>query len=128
MMKEGKKVVYVCSKYSGDIETNSAAARNYCRVAVNMGYIPLAPHLLFPQFMSEEKERNLAMTMDLELIDRCDEFWVCGPEISSGMKTEIEYAKRHNKPIRRYEDICLKGSQLCWTRPTKRSFSLMRLI
>lgn len=43
-----RPIVYVCSPYSGDVETNVAAARRYCRFAVDKGFIPIAPHLLYP--------------------------------------------------------------------------------
>ena len=99
------KVVYICSKYSGDIEKNSAAARDYCRMAVDMGYIPIAPHLLFPQFMCEATERDLAISMDLVLLDKCDEIWVCGPELSKGMSIEVEYATKKGMIIKRFENI-----------------------
>lgn len=67
--KEEKKnkgfmpVVYICSPYAGDVEQNTAAAQKYCRFAVDKGTVPLAVHLLFPQFMSEETERKLALHM-----------------------------------------------------------------
>ena len=62
--------------------------------------MPLPPHLWLPQFLSEETERDLAIGMDLRLLERCDELWVCGDEISEGMAAEIEYAKSACIPIR----------------------------
>lgn len=43
-------LVYICSPYRGDIETNSQNARAYCSLAASQGCIPFAPHLLFTQF------------------------------------------------------------------------------
>ena len=43
-----RPIVYICSPYAGDVERNTAAARRYSRFAVDAGYIPIAPHLLFP--------------------------------------------------------------------------------
>ena len=48
-----RPIVYICSPYAGDIDRNTAAARKYSRFAVETGYIPIAPHLLFPQFMND---------------------------------------------------------------------------
>ena len=45
-----RPLIYVCSPLSGDIAANQENARRYCRFAVDSGYIPLAPHLYFPQF------------------------------------------------------------------------------
>lgn len=41
-------VVYICSRYSGDVKRNTEMARRYCRYAVDQGCIPLAPHLILP--------------------------------------------------------------------------------
>jgi hypothetical protein len=58
-----RPIVYICSPYSGDVEGNVAAARRYSRFAVEQGYIPIAPHLLFPQFLDDDNpdERELGL-------------------------------------------------------------------
>ena len=66
-------VVYICSPYRGDTEGNTKKARRYSRYAVNQGYIPIAPHLLLPQFVSEETERDLALFMGMVLLSKCKE-------------------------------------------------------
>ena len=86
------KLIYVCSPYSGDIPNNTIYAQKASRMVVDMGHIPIAPHLLFPQFMSEESERELALKMDLKLIDKCYEVWVFGERMSKGMQMEVDYA------------------------------------
>ena len=48
-----RPVVYVCSPYSGNVEENVQNARRYCRFALENRTIPLAPHLLYPQFMDD---------------------------------------------------------------------------
>ena len=48
-----RPMVYVCSPFSGDVAGNIANARKYSRFAVEQGYIPIAPHLLFPQFLND---------------------------------------------------------------------------
>jgi hypothetical protein len=53
-----RPIVYICSPYSGDVEANVAAARRYSRFAVDKGFIPIAPHLLYPQFLNDDDERN----------------------------------------------------------------------
>jgi len=95
-----RPLVYICSPFSGDVEGNQQKARQYSRVAVEQGAIPIAPHLLLPQFMKEETERELAMTMDIAILSRCDELWVFGDKHSVGMQKEIAYAKRSQIPIR----------------------------
>ena len=70
--------------------------------ALEHGQIPLAPHLMFPQFVNDEdpEERNLALFMDIVLQGKCQELWVLGDVISEGMSVEIETAKRRRQPVR----------------------------
>lgn len=97
-----RPVVYICSPYAGDVDANVKAARRYSKFAVDAGYLPVAPHLLFPQFMDDTnpKERDLAMFFGNVLMSKCAELWVFGDTVSSGMEAEIERAKRKNYPIR----------------------------
>ena len=97
-----RPIVFICSPYAGDIDVNTENARRYCRMAVNSGYIPIAPHLLFPQFMNDDipRERELAMFFGNVLMSKCAEVWVCGDKISSGMEEEIRRAERKNYKIR----------------------------
>lgn len=103
-----RPIVYVCSPYSGQVEQNTENARKYCRFVVDSGCIPMAPHLFFPQFMSDssKKERDLAMFMDIVLLSKCAELWVFGDRISEGMSIEIERAKRKGQLIRYFTDGC----------------------
>lgn len=100
-----RPVVYICSPYKGDIEGNTDKARKYSRFAVDNGAIPIAPHLLLPQFMSEETERELAMFMNMVLLGRCAEIWVFsnGAE-TEGMKMEISRARYKNMKIRYFTE------------------------
>ena len=93
-------VVYICSRYSGDIERNTDLARRYSRLAVERGCVPLTPHLLLPQFLSEETERERAISLDLRFLSLCQELWVCGPDVSEGMRREIDRAVEMKIPIR----------------------------
>lgn len=95
-------LVYICSPYRGDTELNASAARLYCKFAVDNNAVPIAPHLLFPQFMDDTnaQERELAMRMNMIILDRCDEVWVFGNEISEGMEQEIKQAEKLGKEIR----------------------------
>lgn len=97
-----KPLVYICSPFSGDIEINNKRTREFCRFALDKGNIPLAPHLLFPQFMDDnnEQERDLAIFMDIILMGKCQEVWVLGDVISRGMSIEIEKAKKRRQPVR----------------------------
>ena len=97
-------VVYICSRFRGEIAHNIAMARRYSRFAVDRGCVPLTPHLWLPQFLSEETERELAISLDLRLMDVCRELWVCGDVISEGMRREMAYAADIGIPIRHVKE------------------------
>lgn len=111
--REFRPLVYICSPLSGAVQQNQENARRYSRFAVDSGAIPLAPHLYFPQFMSDSNpaERNLALFMDIVLLSKCSELWVFGETISKGMSIEIEKAKRKGQPIRYFTDECKEVSK-----------------
>ena len=96
-----RPLVYICSPLSGDVPGNTERARKFCRFALEKGQIPLAPHLMFPQFVNDDDpaERELAIFMDVILLGKCDELWVFGDRISEGMAVEIEIAKKRRQPI-----------------------------
>lgn len=101
-MSERKKV-FICSPFRGDMEGNAGKAAGYCRAACENGYLPIAPHLLFPQFLNEgiEAERQLGISMGLELLLRCDEVWVFGFEQGEARKKrEAAVQKRYGAKVR----------------------------
>jgi hypothetical protein len=106
-----KPLVYICSPYSGDVDENVNKARAFCRFALEQQCIPIAPHLMFPQFMddSNPKDRELAMFMDIVLMGKCNEVWVLSDTISEGMAMEIEKAEKRRQTVRyfnsRYEEV-----------------------
>lgn len=96
--------IFVCSPLSGDnMEENIEKAKEHCKGISLMGYLPIAPHLYFTQFLNDdnEAERRLGMDLGLRLLAECDEIWVYNEDgISAGMNEEIEMAKRLNIPIK----------------------------
>ena len=107
-MGRDSPIVYICSPYSGDVEKNTEAARRYCRYAADRGFIPLAPHLLFPQFLNEEspKEHQLGLFFGNALMSKCSEVWVFGDHISPGMEAEIRRARWKNYRLRYFTNNC----------------------
>jgi hypothetical protein len=101
-------LVYIASPFAGDIEYNTSRAKGYCRFAVSKGCVPLAPHLLYPQFMDDEdkEQREQGIRFALILLSKCDELWVFGDKISVGMSREIAKAKRKSKIIRYFSSKC----------------------
>jgi hypothetical protein len=110
-----RPIVYICSPYAGDIEKNVKAAQRYSRFAVDKGYIPIALHLLFPQFLNDDipAERQLGLFFGNALMSKCSEVWVFGSVISPGMQAEIKRARWKNyrlcyftEDLEEVQDVC----------------------
>src|SRR5665648_74645 len=103
-----RPIVYICSPYAGDTENNVQATQRYSRFAVDKGYIPVAPHPLFPQFMNDADpaERKLSLFFGNALMSKCSEVWVFGERISAGMEAEIKRARWKNYRLRYFTESC----------------------
>ena len=101
-------LVYICSPYQGNVDQNTLAAQRYSRFALENKCLPIAPHLLFPQFMGEETEvtRELALHMGTILLTKCHELWYFGDRISEGMKLELNRARLRGIPVRHFNENC----------------------
>lgn len=108
-----RPLVYICSPYAGDTERNVKNARKYSRFAFEQNTIPVAAHLLFPQFMDDNNpaEREAAMHFNYVLLGKCEELWVFGDIISNGMAHEIGIAKKRRQKIRYFSEECKEAGQ-----------------
>lgn len=109
--REPMTKVYVCSpfrpvskdpqKAEEEKRENIAFARRACNLLMRYSYLPIAPHLYFPQFLCDEieEQRELGMLLGRELLCGCDELWVFGERISEGMEAEIRQAKTSDIPV-----------------------------
>ena len=106
--KAYRPLVYICSPFAGDIPGNTKRAREYCRFAVAQGVIPLAPHLLYPQFMDDgnKEERALGLFFGTVLLGKCSEVWVFGERTSHGMRLELSKARKRGIPIKLFTENC----------------------
>ena len=98
--------VFICSPYRGDIEHNTEVARYAGHIAAVTGYVPVIPHLLYPQFLDDNipDERILGIQLGAELLKASDMMWLIGSKITKGMKYELEIAKKMRIPIRCYDE------------------------
>lgn len=100
--------IYICSPYRGDgtcsaRKENVARARQYARQAALMGYIPIAPHLYFTQYLDDNvpQERQLGLKFGIELLQECAELWCFGLDSpSEGMRAELDAARKYGVPVR----------------------------
>lgn len=112
-MKTYRPLVYICSPYSGDVAGNVKNARRYCRFAFEQGCIPIAPHLLFTQFLDDSnlKERELGLHFGNVLMSQCREVWVFGNSVSQGMDAEIRRARWKNYRLRFFDNALREVEQ-----------------
>ena len=107
------KKVFICSPFrpegrtdkdkKKDWEQNIETAQEACGIVLERGGIPYAPHLYFPQFLSEDNdvERRMGILLGLTWLAQCDEMWVIGDRVSEGMKQEIAKAEKWGIPVKR---------------------------
>lgn len=91
-----KPLVYIASPLSGDVEQNLEFARKACRFAIEREVTPFAPHLLYTQMLDDSSpaDRQLGIDMGNQMLELCDELWLCGDRISEGMANEKELAEQ----------------------------------
>ena len=100
------KKIFVCSPYRGDVEKNTKRAAQVARILCECGYIPVVPHLYFPNFLREDDqyERIRGIELGIELMKECDKIWLLGPKITNGMEYELETAKELQIPVEMYDE------------------------
>lgn len=105
------KLVYICSPFAGDIESNVRFARAACLYAASQGYAPVAVHLLYPQILDDNipTQREIGIRIGLRVMASCDELWICGSRISHGMSCEITEAERIGIPVRSLSTEQIQG-------------------
>lgn len=103
------KNVYICSPLrpvgpdsKKELKNNIEIAKQACRLAISKGYLPLAPHLYFTQFLDDDipKERTHGQKLGIEWLKNVSELWVIGDRISSGMQQELNKAKEWEIPVK----------------------------
>ena len=106
------KKIFVCSPYrptskteecrKDELMANINRAKTACRILTTLGFLPMAPHLYFTQFLKDEdaQERATGIRFGMEWLEAADEVWVFGETISEGMAAEIKRAQELKKPVR----------------------------
>lgn len=90
--------MYISHAFSSNPVGNRDAVARIARGLVYAGHLPLAPQLLFPQFLDETTERDLALQLCLRLVALADEVRVYG-DVTAGMRLEIDEAHGLGIPV-----------------------------
>ncbi len=92
------KLAYICSPYRGNAYQrirNIAYARHITRVALELGYTPIATHLYLPQILNDDipAQRRRGLKAGKDILNTCGTI-IIGARygISEGMAAEIEAA------------------------------------
>lgn len=92
------KLVFLAHPVSGDIEGNMKSMKQWARLAVQEGLVPMAPYFLLTQILDDQiaEERGLGMMMGQAVIEICDLVWVCGEHVTAGMTSDLRKARAWN--------------------------------
>lgn len=96
------KVIYLAHPLSDDPVRNQLnAARWGIWIAKTFGCAVSADWIWWSQVLDETPEnRALGLAADKAMVSRCDELWLTGGRVSSGMAVELEQAQACGKMIR----------------------------
>jgi len=86
-------VVYVAHPLGDDPNqqlVNRKAASQYVGAIAAAGYAPVADWITISKENPNDRQGGLAI--DVALVARCDELWLCGERVSPGMRVEAEKA------------------------------------
>ena len=106
--------VFICSPYRGDVEENIRRAREYCRWMVQKyDALPIAPHLIFPQFLDDHEpvQRDMGIQMGQELLADCKLLLYFGDTITEGMKLELSSARELGIPVQHIPEAELSETE-----------------
>ena len=99
------KKVYICSPLGGNVEENLRKVRRYTKYALLCGTAPVVPHF-YALCLDDSipKEREIGIAAGLSLLWFCDEMWVFGDTVTSGMRNEIQFCRNLNIRVRNVSD------------------------
>lgn len=94
------KVVYIAAPLSAptqeEMDRNREVALAWFFYAAECGYAPVASWIQLSAHWPETPEnRARGLAIDVAIVRKCDEIWLCGGRISQGMRIETEAAGAH---------------------------------
>lgn len=100
-----RKRIFVASPFRGaNLEeriANLQRAERYCRMVVDAGFAPFAPHVHYPGVLDEDvpEERAAGIACGMAFLETCSELWQWGE--SPGVLAEVAEAHRLGIVVRR---------------------------
>jgi len=98
------KVVYLAHPLNAPtrvgIEQNLANAAKWCAWIARQGHAHVCTWITLAGVWDETPEnRERGLLIDCALVERCDEVWLVGGRVSTGMAIEADHARMHDKRI-----------------------------
>lgn len=118
------KRVYIAHPLSAltpeGIEENRKNAALWVAWAFSLGYAPVCSWITITAHIEDNPQnRARGLECDKREVETCDEVFMCGPHVSSGMRIEGLHALERNVPVRDFTylapDLGGKPPPLDWT-------------
>lgn len=97
------KAIYMSHPVRGNVEENLRRARTWLKwiTEIYPDIVVCANWILECELWddSNPNHRAAGLARDIAMITRCDELWLVGPCVSSGMELERDHAMKMNKKI-----------------------------
>lgn len=98
-----RKIIYIAHPIGGDVDANIKKVLAIVRELNLSGLpiVPFAPYIVDVLALddSDPDQRNRGFENNKQLFQMIDEVWLYGDKISSGMKTEIDWANELGIPV-----------------------------
>ena len=93
-----RPLAYITAAWSGDCESDTEQAADYCRTAYEAGFSPLCPLLYLPLFLNDAipQEHKDAIDIRRDMLRRSHVLVVCGEGTDEDVKNDIAVAQRLN--------------------------------
>lgn len=101
-----RPLVFIAHQVSGDVEKNLESAARWVRWAILKADVwAVAPYIGLCAALDDADvdERTIGIDISLEVLKRCDELWLCGHVVSSGMQIERDFAHGRGIPVKRFD-------------------------
>ncbi len=105
-MTPSRPRIYGCSPYSArppfTVDDHRRWARALARYLLDAGAFPVVPHLFLTQFLDDTvpEEREVGLTIGLELLESTQGMAVLHVPLSAGMAQEVAHATARDIPLR----------------------------
>jgi len=98
-----KKIIYIAHPIGGDVTNNCNSVLNIIKYLnlTDSNIVPFAPYIVDILALDDNdpEQRARGFENNKRLFDFVDEIWLYGGRISSGMQTEIDWAREKSIPV-----------------------------